>query len=89
MSLPSSTFLVLNACLLQVFKISPKSKQVKFGLVIENFENYEAITDEEFDDQLRKADIRVVWHPEGKKEVVNEGHVSIYRLEELAHLSYK
>lgn len=46
-------------------------------------ENYEAInsTDEEFEDQLRKGEIRVVWHPEGKEEVVNEGHVSSLSLQ--------
>lgn len=56
--------------------MSPKSNQVKFGLVIENYEAINS-TDEEFEDQLHRGEIRVVWHPDGREEVVNEGHVRI------------
>lgn len=43
-------------------------------------ENYEAVgtSDDEFEDQLRKGEIRVVWHPEGKEEVLSENNVSIF-----------
>lgn len=60
--------------LFQVFKISAKN-QVKFGLVIENFEAINS-TDDEFEDSLKKGEIRVVWHPDGKEEILPETNVS-------------
>lgn len=41
-------------------------------------ENFEAVnsTDDEFEDSLKKGEIRVVWHPEGKEEIVAENNVS-------------
>lgn len=58
----------------QVFKITTKNT-VKFGLVIENYEAINS-TDDEFEDTLRKGEIRVVWHPEGREEVLPELGVS-------------
>lgn len=58
----------------EVFKILSRNNQVKFGLVIENYEAINS-TDDEFEDSLKKGEIRVVWHPEGKEEILAETQV--------------
>lgn len=57
----------------QVFKFTKKN--VKFGLVIENYEAVNS-TDEEFEDSLKLGEIRVAWYPEGKEEILPESNVS-------------
>ncbi|XP_063703517.1 (E3-independent) E2 ubiquitin-conjugating enzyme [Culicoides brevitarsis] len=56
----------------QVFKFTKKN--VKFGLVIENYEAVNS-TDEEFEDSLKQGEIRVAWYPEGKEEILPESNV--------------
>jgi intracellular sulfur oxidation DsrE/DsrF family protein len=56
----------------EVFHIDKKKNKIKFGLIIENYENLS----EEFDDALKKGEIRVVWHPEGREQIVKESAVS-------------
>lgn len=57
----------------QVFKFTKKN--VKFGLVIENYEAVNS-TDEEFEDSLKQGEIRIAWYPEGKEEILPESNVS-------------
>uniref|UniRef100_A0A336MDJ5 CSON000051 protein n=1 Tax=Culicoides sonorensis TaxID=179676 RepID=A0A336MDJ5_CULSO len=56
----------------QVFKFTKKN--VKFGLVIENYEAVNS-TDEEFEDSLKQGEIRIAWYPEGKEEILPESNV--------------
>lgn len=54
----------------EVFKIDKKGR-VKFGVVTDNSEAF--YSDEDSDDEaLSKGEIRVLWHPDGKEEVLKE-----------------
>lgn len=52
-----------------------KNGRVKFGLVLETYEA--GLTDEsDMEDNVRRGEIRVAWHPEGVQEVIEEKFVS-------------
>jgi hypothetical protein len=58
----------------EVFHMDKKKGKIKFGLVIENFEVENPDDDE--DDALKVGQIRVVWHPDGREQVMQENAVS-------------
>lgn len=52
--------------------------RVKFGLVMETYnEAGSSETESEYDDAVRKGEIRVAWHPEGLEEVIPAKLVSL------------
>ncbi|XP_055849061.1 (E3-independent) E2 ubiquitin-conjugating enzyme UBE2O [Episyrphus balteatus] len=59
----------------EIFRIDKKGR-VKFGLVLENSETFSGDDDDELD-VLSKGEIRVIWHPEGKEEVITDRVVGL------------
>lgn len=59
----------------EVFYIDKKG-MVKFGLVLENYEAASSDNEDGFDDNLRRGEIRVAWHPDGKEQIISENNVS-------------
>lgn len=59
----------------EIFRIDKKGR-VKFGLVLENSETFSGDEDDELD-VLSKGEIRVIWHPEGKEEVITDRVVGL------------
>ncbi|XP_055923942.1 (E3-independent) E2 ubiquitin-conjugating enzyme [Eupeodes corollae] len=59
----------------EVFRIDKKGR-VKFGLVLENSETFSGDDADELD-VLSKGEIRVIWHPEGKEEVITDRVVGL------------
>ncbi|XP_059621124.1 (E3-independent) E2 ubiquitin-conjugating enzyme [Phlebotomus argentipes] len=57
----------------EVYRIDHRGR-VKFGLVMENFEGTPSDT-EEF--ALTKGEVRIIWHPDGKEQVLNESQVGL------------
>lgn len=58
----------------EVFSIS--NGRVKFGLVMETYEAGASDTEQsDVEDNLKKGEIRVAWHPRGSQEVTDEKYV--------------
>lgn len=53
-----------------------KNGRVKFGLVLESYEANYSESESDFEDSVKKGEIRVAWHPEGNVEVIEEQYVS-------------
>lgn len=53
-----------------------KNGRVKFGLVLESYEANYSESESEYEDTVKKGEIRVAWHPEGNVEVIDEQYVS-------------
>lgn len=60
----------------EVFKVDKKGR-VKFGVITENSSTFYSDEDTDDGDVLSKGEIRVLWHPDGKEEVLMEQSVSI------------
>lgn len=55
----------------EVYRIDHRGR-VKFGLIMENFEGTPSDSE---DYALNKGEVRVIWHPEGKEQILNESQV--------------
>lgn len=55
----------------EVFKVDKKGR-VLFGVVTDNSEAFYSDEDTDDEDILSKGEIRVLWHPDGKQEVIME-----------------
>lgn len=53
-----------------------KNGRVKFGLVLESYEANYSESESDFEDSVKKGEIRVAWHPSGSVEVIGEQYVS-------------
>lgn len=53
-----------------------KNGRVKFGLVLESYEANYSESESDFEDSVKKGELRVAWHPEGSVEVIEEQYVS-------------
>lgn len=56
-----------------------KNGRVKFGLVLESYEANYSESESDFEDSVKKGELRVAWHPEGNVEVIEEQYVSGFR----------
>ncbi|XP_055716034.1 (E3-independent) E2 ubiquitin-conjugating enzyme [Phlebotomus papatasi] len=57
----------------EVYRIDHRGR-VKFGLIMENFEGTPSDSE---DYALNKGEVRVIWHPEGKEQILNESQVGL------------
>lgn len=53
-----------------------KNGRVKFGLVLESYEANYSESESDFEDSVKKGELRVAWHPEGSVECIEEQYVS-------------
>ncbi|KAL5284964.1 UBE2O family protein [Megaselia abdita] len=60
----------------EVFKVDKKGR-VKFGVVTDNSEAFYSDEDSDDGEILSKGEIRVLWHPDGKEEVLTEQAVGL------------
>lgn len=61
----------------EVFSIS--NGRIKFGLILETYEAGASDTEQsDMEDNLKKGEIRVAWHPRGIEGVTDEKYVCIY-----------
>ncbi|XP_058055719.1 (E3-independent) E2 ubiquitin-conjugating enzyme [Anopheles bellator] len=60
----------------EIFCFSPKTGRVKFGLVLENYDESEEETAPE-EDALKRGEIRACWHPQGYDEIIKQRKVGL------------
>lgn len=69
----------------EVFRYDANGR-VRFGLVMETFDANSSDTEQtqsDLEEQLKKGEVRVAWHPRGSEMVVSESHVSTRVLDRL------
>ncbi|KAG4067201.1 hypothetical protein HA402_000192 [Bradysia odoriphaga] len=54
-----------------------KNGRVKFGLVLESYEANYSESESDFEDSVKKGEIRVAWHPQGSVEVIEEQYIGL------------
>ncbi|KAJ6622674.1 (E3-independent) E2 ubiquitin-conjugating enzyme [Pseudolycoriella hygida] len=54
-----------------------KNGRVKFGLVLESYEANYSESESDFEDSVKKGEIRVAWHPVGNVEVIEEQNIGL------------
>uniref|UniRef100_A0A182N6M8 UBC core domain-containing protein n=1 Tax=Anopheles dirus TaxID=7168 RepID=A0A182N6M8_9DIPT len=59
----------------EIFCLSPKNGHVKFGLVLDNYDESEEETAEE--DAPKRGEIRACWHPDGREEIIKQRKVGL------------
>ncbi|XP_055677910.1 (E3-independent) E2 ubiquitin-conjugating enzyme isoform X2 [Lutzomyia longipalpis] len=57
----------------EVYRIDARGR-VKFGLIMENFEGNPSDSE---DFTLNKGEVRIIWHPDGKEQILNESQVGL------------
>lgn len=58
----------------EIFCLTPKNGHVKFGLVLDNYDESDEETTEE--DAPKRGEIRACWHPDGREEIIKQRKVS-------------
>ncbi|XP_053658667.1 (E3-independent) E2 ubiquitin-conjugating enzyme UBE2O [Anopheles marshallii] len=59
----------------EIFCLTPKNGHVKFGLVLDNYDESEEETAEE--DAPKRGEIRACWHPDGREEIIKQRKVGL------------
>uniref|UniRef100_A0A182Q3T4 UBC core domain-containing protein n=1 Tax=Anopheles farauti TaxID=69004 RepID=A0A182Q3T4_9DIPT len=59
----------------EIFCLTPKNGHVKFGLVLDNYDESEEETAE--DDAPKRGEIRACWHPDGREEIIKQRKVGL------------
>uniref|UniRef100_A0AAG5CNL6 UBC core domain-containing protein n=1 Tax=Anopheles atroparvus TaxID=41427 RepID=A0AAG5CNL6_ANOAO len=59
----------------EIVCLTPKSGHVKFGLVLDNYDDSEEETPE--DDAPKRGEIRACWHPDGREEIIKQRKVGL------------
>uniref|UniRef100_A0A182LUL4 UBC core domain-containing protein n=1 Tax=Anopheles culicifacies TaxID=139723 RepID=A0A182LUL4_9DIPT len=59
----------------EIFCLTPKNGHVKFGLVLDNYDESEEETTE--DDAPKRGEIRACWHPDGREEIIKQRKVGL------------
>uniref|UniRef100_A0A182JWR4 UBC core domain-containing protein n=1 Tax=Anopheles christyi TaxID=43041 RepID=A0A182JWR4_9DIPT len=59
----------------EIFCLTPKNGHVKFGLVLDNYDDSDEETTEE--DAPKRGEIRACWHPDGREEIIKQRKVGL------------
>uniref|UniRef100_A0A182P300 UBC core domain-containing protein n=1 Tax=Anopheles epiroticus TaxID=199890 RepID=A0A182P300_9DIPT len=59
----------------EIFCLTPKNGHVKFGLVLDNYDDSDEETPEE--DVPKRGEIRACWHPDGHEEIIKQRKVGL------------
>uniref|UniRef100_A0A182SZM1 Uncharacterized protein n=1 Tax=Anopheles maculatus TaxID=74869 RepID=A0A182SZM1_9DIPT len=59
----------------EIFCLTPKNGHVKFGLVLDNYDESEEETADE--DAPKRGEIRACWHPDGREEIIKQRKVGL------------
>nr|XP_040222333.2 (E3-independent) E2 ubiquitin-conjugating enzyme UBE2O isoform X1 [Anopheles coluzzii]XP_040222334.2 (E3-independent) E2 ubiquitin-conjugating enzyme UBE2O isoform X1 [Anopheles coluzzii] len=59
----------------EIFCLTPKNGHVKFGLVLDNYDESDEETTEE--DAPKRGEIRACWHPDGREEIIKQRKVGL------------
>uniref|UniRef100_A0A182RXB8 UBC core domain-containing protein n=1 Tax=Anopheles funestus TaxID=62324 RepID=A0A182RXB8_ANOFN len=59
----------------EIFCLTPKNGHVKFGLVLDNYDESEEETAEE--DAPKRGEIRACWYPDGHEEIIKQRKVGL------------